>query len=107
MYFCFFLQNDVTVWSLQEIDTALVKLYAELGQNKELEALLASNSFKGNFQCCNLWLNSKNLHHARALLMLQSGKQSEALSLWCQMISGEVTDSNFKGVTYFAQMLKK
>ncbi|XP_034243766.1 transforming growth factor-beta receptor-associated protein 1-like [Thrips palmi] len=89
-----------------EIDTALVKLYAELGQNKELEALLESNRFKGDFQCCNSWLKSKSLHHARALLMLQNGKQSEALSLWCQLISGEVLDSNFKGVSYFAQILK-
>lgn len=90
-----------------EIDTALVKLYGELGQIKELEALLESNRFKGDFQSCNSWLKTKNHHHARALLMLQDGRQSEALSLWCQMVSGEVKDSNFEGVSYFAQILKK
>ncbi|KAJ1521054.1 hypothetical protein ONE63_002762 [Megalurothrips usitatus] len=90
-----------------EIDSALLKLYAELVQNKDLEALLESNSFGGDFQGCQAWLKTKNLHHARALLLLQEGKRAEALSLWCQMISGELVDNHFQGVSYFAQVLKK
>lgn len=91
----------------QEIDTALVKLYADLGQAKELETLLESKSFSGDVQSCQAWLHSRNLHHAKALLLLQDGKRSEALSLWCQMISGEVQDPNFRGISFFAQVLRK
>ena len=84
-----------------------MKLYADLKQCKELELLLESNNFSGDFNSCNAWLKNKNLPHARALLLLREAKISEALSLWCQMISGEVVDSNFKGVSFFAQVLKK
>ncbi|KAK3925412.1 Transforming growth factor-beta receptor-associated protein 1 [Frankliniella fusca] len=89
-----------------EIDTALLKLYAELGQNKDLESLLESASFSGDVQSCLAWLKDRGLHHARALLLLQKGNRSEALSLWCQMISGELFDSNFKGISFFADVLK-
>lgn len=89
-----------------EIDTALLKLYAELGQSKELESLLESPFFSGDFQSCLAWLKDRRLHHAQALLLLRNGKRAEALSLWCQMISGELNDPNFKGVTFFAQVLK-
>ncbi|XP_052131326.1 transforming growth factor-beta receptor-associated protein 1 [Frankliniella occidentalis] len=90
-----------------EIDTALLKLYAELGQSKELETLLESQLFNGDFQSCLAGLKDRGLHHAQALLLLNHGKRSEALSLWCQMISGELNDSNFKGIIFFAQVLKK
>ena len=71
---------------LQELDTALLKLYAELN-SLELESLIVS--FQGNASDCENWLAKYGHHHAMALLYQCKGSHDQALSIWARWGGGE------------------
>ena len=90
---------------LQEIDTALLKLYAET-DSSELTALIASEP-ACDMQDCSTWLEKYKRYHAQALLYKYQGDNDKALSVWIKIASGELKDDIFPGIEFIAEFLAK
>ncbi|XP_026989205.1 transforming growth factor-beta receptor-associated protein 1 homolog [Tachysurus fulvidraco] len=75
----------------QDVDTALLKLYAESGHKGLLELLDSDNS-------CLLadsapWLEKHHRYFALGLLYHYNGQDGAALQLWVQVVNGDLQDS--------------
>ncbi|MCJ8729813.1 hypothetical protein PDJAM_G00111380 [Pangasius djambal] len=75
----------------QDVDTALLKLYAEAGHEGLLELLASDNS-------CLLadsapWLEKHHRYFALGLLYHYNGQDAAALQLWVRVVNGDLQDS--------------
>ena len=89
----------------QEIDTALLKLYAET-DSSELIALIASEP-ACDMQDCSTWLEKHKRYHAQALLYKYHGDSDKALSIWIKIGDGELQDEIFPGIEFIVEFLAK
>ncbi|XP_015670729.1 transforming growth factor-beta receptor-associated protein 1 [Protobothrops mucrosquamatus] len=83
--------TDVTNGYKEDIDTALLKLYAESNHESLLDLLVSENS-------CLLadsaaWLEKHKKFFALGLLYHSNGQDAAALQLWIQIVNGEIQDS--------------
>ncbi|XP_059470664.1 transforming growth factor-beta receptor-associated protein 1-like isoform X2 [Neocloeon triangulifer] len=87
-----------------ELDTALVKLYAESNKDSLAAFILA-----GDVQCdtkdCLQWLEELGCFNSVALLHKQSKNNELALEYWARLASGEIQDDSFQGMDFFAECL--
>ena len=89
----------------QELDTALLKLYAET-DSSELIALIASEP-ACDMQDCITWLEKCKRYHAQALLYKYHGENDKALNIWTRIASGELQDDIFPGIEFIVEFLAK
>ncbi|KAL6456082.1 hypothetical protein MHYP_G00359330 [Metynnis hypsauchen] len=75
----------------EDVDTALLKLYAEIGHESLLDLLASDNA-------CLLadsapWLEKHNRYFALGLLYHYNGQDSSALQMWVRVVNGDLQDS--------------
>ncbi|KAK2144182.1 hypothetical protein LSH36_779g02008 [Paralvinella palmiformis] len=92
-----------TLGAHMEIDTALVKLYAELKPD-ELPILVASDCACDVGDCIP-YLEKHNRHHMLALLHSSHGDHDRALGIWTKLIKTEMEDESFPGVAFMVEYL--
>ena len=90
----------------QEVDTALLKLYAEINA-PELEAFIAAGEINCDIKDCCDWLEKSKCYHALALLHRHARDHDRALKVWAKIISGEYKDDSFHGLEFFVECLAK
>jgi hypothetical protein len=90
----------------QEVDTALLKLYAEINA-PELESFIAAGEITCDIKDCCDWLEKKKCYHALALLHQHAHDHDKALKVWAKIISGEYKDDSFRGLEFFVECLAK
>lgn len=87
-----------------EVDTALLKLYAEINA-PELEAFIAASEITCDVRDCCDWLEKSKCYHALALLHRHACDHDKALKVWAKIISGEYKDDRFHGLEFFVECL--
>ena len=91
--------------ALQEVDTALLLLYAELAPSKLLA--LASTSCDVHVDDVDSTLRRHQRHHALALVHLQQRDVSTALETWQQIVDGQLQDSTFPGLQHVIDVITR
>lgn len=87
----------MTILSIQEIDTALVKLLAKEGDCSAFEEFVTSNC-ACDLDDCLEWLVDGGMHHCRAVLLFRFGQPIEAYGVWKKLAFEEIKDPNFPGI---------
>ncbi|KAK6191375.1 hypothetical protein SNE40_003084 [Patella caerulea] len=87
----------------QEIDVALLKLYAE-NNSAELIPLLVSDTSCELADCVE-YLERYQRHHALALLHKYHGENEKALHIWTRLVNGEIQDKSFQGLEFVVEFL--
>lgn len=87
-----------------EVDTALLKLYAEINA-AELEAFIAAGEITCDVKDCCDWLEKHKCYHALALLHRHAHDHDRALKVWAKIVSGEYKDDSFYGLEFFVECL--
>ncbi|KAI4884620.1 hypothetical protein NFI96_022242 [Prochilodus magdalenae] len=75
----------------EDVDTALLKLYAEIGHESLLDLLASDNA-------CLLadsapWLEKHHRYFALGLLYHYNGQDASALQMWVRVVNGDLQDS--------------
>ena len=96
----------ICVTVFQEVDTALLKLYAEVNA-PELEAFIAAGEITVDVRDCCEWLEKSKCFHALALLHRHAQDHDKALKVWAKIIKGEYEDDSFHGLEFFVECLAK
>nr|CAD7446145.1 unnamed protein product [Timema bartmani] len=89
---------------LMEVDTALIKLFAEKNM-PELETFITTSEITCDVKDCYSWLEKYSCYHASALLHRHAQEHDKALELWTKIIKGEYKDDSFRGLTFFIECL--
>ncbi|XP_014664764.1 PREDICTED: transforming growth factor-beta receptor-associated protein 1-like isoform X2 [Priapulus caudatus] len=87
----------------EEVDTALVKLYAEMDTDKLCK--LVQNNCKADLSDCTEVLQQHGRYHALALLHRARGDLNSALALWTRMLDGELEGDPLVNIKYMAKIL--
>ncbi|CAG2062050.1 unnamed protein product [Timema podura] len=90
--------------AFQEVDTALIKLFAEKNM-PELETFITTSEITCDVKDCYSWLEKYSCYHASALLHRHAQEHDKALELWTKIIKGEYKDDSFRGLTFFIECL--
>ncbi|XP_062852884.1 transforming growth factor-beta receptor-associated protein 1 homolog [Trichomycterus rosablanca] len=90
-YLCEVRASDSANGFRQDVDTALLKLYAEMGHKGLLELLGSDNA-------CLLadstpWLEKHHRYFALGLLYHYNGQDAAALQMWVRIVNGDLQDS--------------
>ena len=86
-----------------EIDTALLKVYAESDHVKLSELVSQKNNI--STEDAFSWLSQFKRHHCEALYHNYLGQHSEALTIWYRLIYNELEDQKFPGVEFVVDFL--
>lgn len=87
----------------QEIDIALLKLYAETN-SPELLTLVAVDTGCDLHDCVE-WLTKYQRFHALAILYKYHGEYDKALSVWTRLVDDGVKDEAFPGLPFIVEVL--
>lgn len=87
----------------QEIDVALLKLYAEVN-SPELVPLIAVDT-GCDLKDCVECLEKYERHHALALLYKVHKENDKALAVWIRLVNGEIVDESFPGLEFVSEFL--
>ncbi|KAL4225569.1 transforming growth factor [Mactra antiquata] len=87
----------------QEIDVALLKLYAE-NNSPELLPLVEEDS-GCDLKDCVEWLEKYKRYHPLALLYRYHGETDKALNIWTRLVNGEIQDELFPGFSFVVDIL--
>ncbi|KAK3103798.1 hypothetical protein FSP39_021971 [Pinctada imbricata] len=87
----------------QEIDTALLKLYAEMN-SPELIPLIAVDT-GCDLKDCVEWLEKFHRYHALALLYKYHSDHDKALHIWQRLVNKEIEDEVFPGLNFVIEYL--
>ena len=90
---------------MQEVDTALLKLYAELDPPSLAKFISADRSC--NSPDCLDYLKKHQCHHAQALLHHCHGNNDQALQIWTALVDGSLQDAAFPGMDFVVDFLSK
>ena len=99
--------NKFILWTtnyLQDVDTALIKLYCK-GHLSKLVSFVTSSDLLCDEEDCLNALRSAERHHASALLLLKMKRFEEAFGIWTQLIKKSLTDEHFPGLDCFIDHL--
>ncbi|KAA0713196.1 Transforming growth factor-beta receptor-associated protein 1 -like protein [Triplophysa tibetana] len=75
----------------EDVDTALLKLYAETGHDSLLDLLASDNACL--LTDCAPWLEKHLKYFALGLLYHYNGQDSAALQMWVKIVKGDLQDS--------------
>lgn len=98
------LRESSSVNQSLEVDTALLKLYAEVNA-PELETFIAAGEITVDVRDCCDWLEKSKCYHALALLHRHARDHDKALKVWAKIITGEYKDDSFHGLEFFVECL--
>ncbi|KAH3886109.1 transforming growth factor-beta receptor-associated protein 1-like [Dreissena polymorpha] len=87
----------------QEIDVALLKLYAEIN-SPELLPLIEVDS-GCDLKDCAEWLENYERHHSLAMLCKYHGDNDKALNIWSRLVNGDIKDDLFPGFEFVVNFL--
>ncbi|KAK7098537.1 transforming growth factor-beta receptor-associated protein 1-like [Littorina saxatilis] len=87
----------------QEIDVALLKVYAETN-SPELQTLVAVDTGCDLHDCVE-WLTKYGRFHALALLYKYHGENDKALGVWTKLVDDGVKDEAFPGLIFIVEVL--
>jgi hypothetical protein len=92
----------------QEVDTALIKLYAKSHPDK-LTQFVRNEDWSCDVDDCSAVLQSLKRYHGLALLYLKLNRHDEAFSLWSQLLKGQdgMVDDQFPGLGSFIDNLEQ
>jgi hypothetical protein len=60
-----------------------------------------------DFEDCQNILEVNNRHHALAELRFKMGHIGEAMTIWADLLKGNIKDDGFPGLAFFVDKLKK
>ncbi|XP_069747219.1 transforming growth factor-beta receptor-associated protein 1 homolog isoform X2 [Narcine bancroftii] len=83
--------TDVSNGYKEEVDTALLKLYAEANHDSLLDLLVSENSCL--LVDSVLWLEKYEKYFALGLLYHYNGQNEAALQLWVKIVDGQLQDT--------------
>ncbi|GAB6022054.1 transforming growth factor, beta receptor associated protein 1 [Chamberlinius hualienensis] len=93
----------------QDIEVILLKLYAEMGHQALNQLVVNCHSTLEEEQTAREvvdWLTKYERHHALALFLKHKQRNDQsALEIWSQLITGQIVDGDFPGITFFLQQL--
>lgn len=89
---------------LTEMDTALIKLYAEV-DSECLVPFITSPDNKCDMADCIQWLKRCQRFHALGLLHSFHGENDLALDVWTRICSNDLQDSSFPGLPFVVEFL--
>ena len=87
----------------EEIDTALMKLYAECN-HPELPKLVASSNHIFADEALT-WMTQSKRHHSLALYHNYLKQPKKALEIWHKLVTGELSDDKFPGLKFVVDVL--
>jgi len=96
-------EGSTFIYSL-EVDTAMLKLLAELSPSNLIEFVKQENICL-SYEDCEEFLILHDRHHASAILHLKNGNEDSALATWGLLLAGQVEDQFFPGLEFFARKL--
>jgi len=88
-----------------EIDTSLMKLYAECNHAK-LNAFLSNENYCVQAEVL-AWLTQFKRYHALALYYMYLTQPQNAIGIWHKLIHKNVVDENFPGIEYVITVLSQ
>lgn len=88
-----------------EIDTVLMKVYAENNDKKLFELVASKNSIVKEEALS--WLSQFKCFHSLALYHSFLGEYDQALVIWYRLLYKELEDVNFPGIEFIVNYLKK
>ncbi|KAI0227374.1 Transforming growth factor-beta receptor-associated protein 1 [Lamellibrachia satsuma] len=88
-----------------EVDTALLKLYAETGSSQLLNLVSSDNAC--DITECVACLEKHARHHALALWYSHRGNHEMGLRIWSRIVDGEYTDASFPGLMFIRDVLAR
>lgn len=74
----------------EDVDTALLKLYAEANHESLLDLLVSENSCL--LTDCAAWLETHKKYYALGLLYRYNSQDAAALQLWVKIVNGDLQD---------------
>lgn len=87
----------------EEVDTALLKLYADTNSSYLLDLVASENHCA--VEDSEQSLSKHQRFHALALFHCYLGQQSQALDIWKKIVSGECRDDGFPGLAFVVTFL--
>eukprot|EP00057_Strongylocentrotus_purpuratus_P012789 XP_011667263.1 PREDICTED: transforming growth factor-beta receptor-associated protein 1 [Strongylocentrotus purpuratus] len=97
--------TDLAVGMKLEVDTALLKLYAESNPTKLIT--LISTEHSCDPEDSREYLQGFSRHHALALLHRYQGDSEQAMVLWARLADGDATDETFPGLGFVIDFLSR
>lgn len=98
--------TKLAVGRKEEIDTALVKLLAETKSSAYLIELITAHDKRVSLDECVEALEKHSCYYVLGLLYSYSHQPDKALSVWTRVCDGELTDSEFEGISYVISFLQ-
>ncbi|XP_069493019.1 transforming growth factor-beta receptor-associated protein 1 isoform X2 [Ambystoma mexicanum] len=83
--------TEVTNGYKEDVDTALLKLYAEANHDSLLDLLVSENSCI--LTDCATWLEKHRKYYALGLLYRCNSQDAAALQLWVKIVDGDLQDT--------------
>nr|XP_054757088.1 transforming growth factor-beta receptor-associated protein 1-like [Lytechinus pictus] len=96
-------ETDLAVGMKLEVDTALMKLYAESNPSKLITLISSENSVDP--EDSGDYLHRFGRHHALALLHKYQGDSEQAMVIWSRLVDGDIADETFPGLGYVIDFL--
>ncbi|KAI8997976.1 vacuolar sorting protein 39 domain 1-domain-containing protein [Gaertneriomyces semiglobifer] len=95
--------HDLGSNRLEEIDTALLKMYSD-SSRKDIYQLLEGENHC-NFEQSVAYLQKTQRFYALSLLYKSTGHEEEALDIWTSLVSNEKHDPDFPGIPLIVDYL--
>ena len=92
---------------MQDIDTALIKLYAKSDPARLNTYLVTCPDLRFEANDCAESLEGLGRHHAVGLLRQREGRHEAALEVWAELVKGETTDDSFPGLEFFVKAIMR
>ena len=89
----------------EEIDTALLKLYAECNHPNLLDLVSTKNLIYAEEALT--WLSQSKRHHSLALYHSYLEQPKQSLEIWHKLVSGDLIDDKFPGLGFVVDYLTK
>ncbi|XP_072162816.1 transforming growth factor-beta receptor-associated protein 1-like [Diadema setosum] len=95
--------TDQAVGIKGEVDTALLKLYAEADPDQLIALISGENACDAEDSYETL--SKFGRHHALALLHRYHGDNEQAMAIWARLVDGDIVDNTFPGKDFVIDFL--
>ena len=92
---------------MQDIDTALIKLYAKKDPSRLNTYLVTCPDLRFEAEDCQESLERLGRHHAVGLLLQRDGKHEAALEVWAALAKGDRKDDTFPGLEFLVKAIMR
>ena len=91
----------------QDVDTALVKLYAKDSPEKLAQYLKLSDLSCDMEDIAKVLAEHKRHHGLALVLQRQASKMDKALGIWADILAGKYEDQTFPGLEFYSRQVAK